>query len=110
MAIILEAVAANGAVQRVPLADAATVVPAQPGLRYRLFNDTGGRVSPAALVKRVDGDLVVEGLADDKSLSLQGFFSRCTPQDPCSMSMENIGGTPEEAVTPATQPVAALPE
>ncbi|MCZ7559975.1 MAG: Ig-like domain-containing protein [Burkholderiaceae bacterium] len=110
MAIILEAVAANGAVQRVPLADAATVVPAQPGLRYRLFNDAGGRVSPAALVKRVDGDLVVEGLADNKSVSLQGFFSRCTPQDTCSMSMENIGGTPDEAVTPATQPVATLPE
>ncbi len=110
MAIILEAVAANGAVQRVPLADAATVVPAQPGLRYRLFNDAGGRVSPAALVKRVDGDLVVEGLADNKSVSLQGFFSRCTPQNACSLSMENIGGTPDEAVTPATQPVATLPD
>jgi len=110
MAIILEAVAANGAVQRVPLADAATFVPAQPGLRYRLFNDAGGRVSPAALVKRVDADLVVEGLADDKSLSLQGFFSRCTPQAPCSLSMENIGGTPDETVTPATQAVAALPD
>ncbi|RPH66714.1 MAG: hypothetical protein EHM83_03300, partial [Burkholderiales bacterium] len=110
MAIILEAVAANGAVQRVPLADGATAVPAQPGLRYRLINDAGGRVAPAALVKRVDGDLVVEGLPEDKSLSLQGFFTRCTPQDACSLSMENIGGEPDEAVTPATQPVAALPE
>lgn len=110
MAIILEAIAANGAVQRVPLADAATVVPAEPGLRYRLLNDAGGRVSPAALVKRVDGDLVVEGLAEEKSVSLQGFFTRCTPQDPCSMSMENIGGTPDETVTPSTQPVASLPD
>ncbi|MCZ2415580.1 MAG: Ig-like domain-containing protein [Burkholderiales bacterium] len=96
--------------QRVPLAGAATVVPAEPGLRYRLLNDAGGRVSPAALVKRVDGDLVVEGLAEEKSVSLQGFFTRCTPQDPCSMSMENIGGTPDETVTPSTQPVASLPD
>ncbi|KAA0209784.1 MAG: hypothetical protein DWB43_13650, partial [Lautropia sp.] len=110
MAIILEAIAANGAVRRVPLADAATVIPAEPGLRYRLLNDAGGRVSPAALVKRVDGDLVVEGLAEEKSVSLQGFFTRCTPQEPCSMSMENIGGTPDEAVTPSTQPVASLPD
>jgi hypothetical protein len=110
MAIILEAVAANGAVQRVQLADGATAVPAQPGLRYRLLNDAGGRVSQAALVKRVDGDLVIEGLPGDQSLSLQGFFTRCTPQAPCSMSMDNIGGTPDETVTPATQPVAALPE
>ncbi len=110
MAIILEAVAANGAVQRVPLSDATTTVAAQPGLRYRLLNDAGGRVSQAALVKRLDGDLLVDGLPEGKILSLEGFFTRCTPQDTCALSMDNIGGAPDETVTPATQPVATLPE
>ena len=110
MAIILEAVAANGAVQRVSLGSGANTVPAQPGLQYRLLNDAGGRVSQAALVKRVDADLVIEGLPGDQSLSLQGFFSQCTPQASCSMSMENIGGEAGEAITPATAPVATLPE
>ncbi|GMV01607.1 MAG: hypothetical protein AMXMBFR52_12630 [Burkholderiales bacterium] len=110
MAIILEAVAVNGAVQRVQLGSGATTVPAQPGLQYRLLNDAGGRVSQAALVKRVDADLVIEGLPGDQSLSLQGFFSQCTPQASCSMSMENIGGEAGEAITPATAPVATLPE
>jgi len=110
MAIILEAVAANGAVQRVSLGSGANTVPAQPGLQYRLLNDAGGRVSQAALVKRVDADLVIEGLPGDQSLSLQGFFTQCTPQASCSMSMENIGGEAGEAITPATAPVATLPE
>ncbi|MCL4182261.1 MAG: hypothetical protein KJ011_02320 [Burkholderiaceae bacterium] len=110
MAIILEAVAANGTVQHVPLAAATTTIPAQPGLRYRLFNDAGGRVSSAALVRRLEGDLLVEGLPEGKVLALEGFFTRCTPQSACALSMDNIGGAAEETVTPATAPVAALPE
>src|SRR5690606_15636120 len=67
----------------------------------------GGRVTHAALVQRVGDDLKVD-LPQDRNLSLEGFFTRCTPETPCALSMENIGGIAGETVTPATQPVAQL--
>src|SRR5690606_13185310 len=108
--LLLETLAADGAVLlRTPLVIGVTLVQAQPGVTYRVVNDFGGRVAHAALVKRVDGDLMVE-LPEDRRVSLEGFFTRCAPDDPCSLSMENIGGATGETVTPATQPVAELPE
>ena len=86
-----------------------TLVPAQPDVTYRVVNEFGGRVAPSALVKRVDADLRID-LPEDRSVSLEGFFTRCTPANPCGLSMENIGGTAAETVTPATQPVAELAE
>jgi len=39
---------------------------------------------------------------------LEGFFTRCPPDDPCSLSLENLGGSATDAITPATRPVAAM--
>ena len=94
---------------RTPLVVGVTLVPAQPDVTYRVVNEFGGRVAPSALVKRVDADLRID-LPEDRSVSLEGFFTRCTPASPCALSMENIGGTAAETVTPATQPVAELAE
>lgn len=111
MAILLETLAADGTVLlRTPLVTGVTLVQAQPGLTYRVVNDFGGRVAHSALIKRVDDDLRIEGLPQDRNVSLEGFFSRCGPDDSCALSMENIGGTATETVTPATPPVTALPE
>jgi hypothetical protein len=110
MAIILETVAADGALLlRTPLVIGITLVQAQPGLTFRVVNDFGGRVAHSALVKRVGDDLRIE-LPQDRNVSLEDFFTRCTPEASCSLSMENIGGTADEAITPATAPVAGLPE
>lgn len=110
MAIFLETLAADGALLlRTPLVIGVTLVQAQPGLTFRVVNDFGGRVAHSALIKRVDDDLRVE-LPQDRNVSLEGFFTRCTPEASCSLSMENIGGTADEAVTPATAPVAELPD
>jgi len=110
MPIVLEATGASGDVQRIPLSGGANSVRALPGLKYRLVDSEGGRVAETALVKRIGDDLVVEGLADGASVSLEGFFTRCAPGDACSLSMENIGGSAAEAILPSTQPVAALSE
>src|SRR5690606_13601625 len=106
--LLLETLAADGAVLlRTPLVTGVTLVQAQPGVTYRVVNDLGGRVTHAALVQRVGDDLKVD-LPQDRNLSLEGFFTRCTPDSPCALSMENIGGVAGETVTPATQPVAQL--
>src|SRR5690606_33841516 len=106
--LLLETLAADGAVLlRTPLVTGVTLVQAQPGVTYRVVNDLGGRVTHAALVQRVGDDLKVD-LPQDRNLSLEGFFARCTPETPCALSMENIGGVAGETVTPATQPVAQL--
>jgi len=109
MAIILEAVAANGTVERIPLpASSPTTVPAEPGYRYRLVDEAGGRAAASPEVKRLGGDLVVEGLNDGQTLRLEGFFTRCAPQDSCALSLENLGGSASEAITPASEPVGAF--
>jgi hypothetical protein len=106
--LLLETLGADGAVLlRTPLVIGVTLVQAQPGVTYRVINDLGGRVTHAALVQRVGDDLKVD-LPQDRNLSLEGFFTRCTPADPCALSMENIGGVAGETVTPATPPVAQL--
>jgi hypothetical protein len=110
MNILLETLAADGTLLlRTPLVIGVTLVQAQPGQVYRVVNDFGGRVGHAALVKRVDADLWVE-LPQDRNISLEGFFTHCTPEASCTLSMENIGGSAGEAVTPATVPVAELPD
>src|SRR5690606_35418680 len=102
MATILEAVAADGAVQRLPMSAAGqTAVAAEPGYRYRLVDDAGGRVAASAQVKRIGGDLVVEGLEQDRSVVLEGFFTRCAPANDCALSLENLGGTAADTIVPA---------
>lgn len=109
MATILEAVAADGAVQRLPMSAAGqTTVAAEPGYRYRLVDDAGGRVAASTQIKRIGGDLVVEGLEQDRSVVLEGFFTRCAPANDCALSLENLGGTPADAIVPATAPIGAL--
>lgn len=109
MAIVLETLAADGRVLlRTPLSTGVTRVQAEPGLTYRVVNDFGGRVAQSALIRRLDDDLRIEGLPDARDVALQGFFSRCTPEAGCALSLENIGGTAAEAVTPSTAPVAEL--
>ncbi len=111
MTIVLEAVAANGGVQRLPMAAVGqTSVAVEPGYRYRLVDDAGGRVAVAPQVKRVGSDIVVDGLQDGRSVVLQDFFTRCTPDDACSLSLENLGGTASEVIVPSTQPVGAAPD
>lgn len=108
--LVLETIAADGTVLvRTPLVIGVTLVQAQPGNAYRVVNDLGGRVTNSALVHRVGDDLRID-LPQDRNVSLEGFFSRCSPGSPCTLSMENIGGLPGETVTPATQPVVELPD
>jgi len=109
VAIALETLDAAGTtLLRTPLVSGVTLVTAQPGLTYRLVNDFGGRVAQSALIRRLDDDLRIEGLPGERHVALQGFFSRCTPEAACTLSLENIGGTASETVTPTTPPLTGL--
>ncbi|MCO5101788.1 MAG: Ig-like domain-containing protein [Burkholderiaceae bacterium] len=109
MAIVLEAISTSGAAARVPLpASGPTTVPAEPGYRYRLVDEAGGRVAASPEVKRFGSDLVVEGLNEGQTLRLEGFFTRCAPQDSCALSLENLGGSAGETITPASEPIGAF--
>ena len=100
----VEATLPNGATLTTAV-DGATRVPAQAGVRYRIVPDTPAATPP--LIKRAGDDLVLEGLPGEGTVVLEGFFN-CAPQDPCSLSLENLGGGAGETITPATRPVAAL--
>lgn len=100
MATLLETLAADGTLLlRTPLVIGVTLVQAQPDLVYRVVKNFGGKMSHAALVKRVDADLRIE-LPQDRNISLEGFFTHCTPEASCSLSMENIGDAADETTTP----------
>ncbi|MCM5571737.1 Ig-like domain-containing protein [Burkholderiaceae bacterium FT117] len=108
MTAILEVVSAAGGIESLPLTDRAPALQAQPGARYRIALEADASLPVAPTVKRLGDDLVVEGLPEGRSLTLEGFFVRCPPDAPCSMSLENLGGTAADAITPTTRPVAAM--
>jgi hypothetical protein len=100
----VEAILHGGATQTTAV-DGTTRIPARAGVHYRITPDAPSATPP--LIKRGGDDLVVEGLPGEGSLVLEGFFS-CSADDPCSLSLENLGGSTTDAITPATRPVAAM--
>ncbi|MEZ5728853.1 MAG: Ig-like domain-containing protein [Burkholderiaceae bacterium] len=108
MALFIEAVGAEGVLQRAPVSGRDLQLTARPGLTYRLVRDADlpPDVNPA--IKRYDNDLVLEDLPDGSTVRISGFFSNCTPEQVCALSLEGIGGGTGDVITPAAEPVAAL--
>lgn len=103
----LQVIDPAGNITDVSLASARSQVDAAPGYSYQIRGDG---VQPAPRLLRIDGDLVIEGLPGGQELVLAGFFSACTPEQVCTAAISNFEGANNVAITPATQPLAALAE
>ena len=110
MAIFLEVIDAAGNITRLPVEDGRIDVAAQPGTIYRVVDENGGPIGAGPRVLRVDDDIVITDLPAGEVVGLTDFFSACTPTQPCTLSLQEIGGSDGETVTPASEPVAALQE
>lgn len=110
MAIFLEVIDAAGNITRLPVENGRIDVAAQPGTIYRVVDQNGGPIGAGPRVLRVDDDIVITDLPAGEVVGLTDFFSACTPTAPCTLSLQELGGSAGETVTPASEPVAALQE
>lgn len=111
MPLVLEATGPNGVVQRQPLVSGLARTQADKGVRYRIVDADGKRLEIEATVKRIDDDLLIEGLPGGDVVQIDDFFSRCTPTESCVLSLEGIAAPgPVAEITPATEPLAATRE
>jgi hypothetical protein len=110
VALELQTVVLGSALQRLTLGEGRTRVPARPGSEFKIVDDAG-KVIPDTSVKRVDNNLVVEGLPGGRSVEITDFFTACAPSgaSSCSLSMAELGST-AVPITPASDPIAALPD
>src|SRR5690606_19789500 len=108
MSLIVEATGQTGVIERIAVGEGKTVVPAQPGVIYRILDETGGPPTASATVRRVGDHLVIEGLAQEATVQLTDFFFVCTPSTPCTLDLEGLGGARGETINQLSEPVAAL--
>ncbi len=110
MAVFLEVIDAAGNVTRLPVENGRVDIAAQPGTIYRLVDQNGAALGTGPRVLRVEEDLIITDLPGGDIIGITEFFSACTPTTPCTLSLEELGGSAGETVTPASEPVAALQE
>ena len=108
MALFIEAVGASGVVQKAPINGRKLQLTARPGLSYRIVDENGAKPDLSLTIKRVDNDLLIEGLPSDSSVQVVRFFANCTPESSCVLVVDGIGGQAGAPITPATEPIAAL--
>lgn len=96
--------------ERLALGQGRTRVAARPGAQYRVIDDAG-QVPAGVLVKRVENDILVEGLPDGRSVEISDFFSTCGPDGAtsCRLSTAELGGS-SGPITPSSDPIGALPD
>jgi len=110
MTIFLEVIDAAGNITRLPVENGRIDVAAQSGTIYRVVDENGGPIGTGPRVLRMDDDIVITDLPAGEVIGLTDFFSACTPTAPCTLSLQELGGTAGQTVTPASEPVAALQE
>ncbi len=106
MATILKVIDPAGNITEVVLEAQRSAIDAAPGYSYLL----DGAGAPAPRILRVDGDLVIEEMPGGQALVVADFFTACTPDEVCTAAVSNFDGASNLAITPATQPLAALTE
>lgn len=110
MALFLEVIDAAGNATRLPVENGRIDIAAQPGTIYRLVDENGAAIGSGPRVLRIEEDLVITDLPQGEVIGLTEFFSACSPADPCTLSLAELGGSPGQTITPASEPMAALQE
>ncbi len=97
----------TGQIARASLDTTRTDIDAAPDHIYRIARVS---IGPGTRVIRDGDDLVVIGLADGRELAIIGFFVKCRPGDVCTLALAGDETRPDATITPATQPINALPD
>ncbi|MEI7443804.1 MAG: hypothetical protein WCK28_02850, partial [Burkholderiales bacterium] len=111
MALQIEQQTRDFGVVRTPIVGERTRVVVRPGDAFRFVDDTTGKPplrAPRMRVRRIDNNLIIDGLPEGREVQLNNFFGACRPGAECTVSLEGIGfpGTPP--ITEESLPQAAL--
>ncbi len=113
MALILETRWADGSTSRLPLQAGRNRAPVDASSTYRIFDDQTG-LSPGSMsVRRVDSDLVIDGLGPTGTqagitVEFPEYYNLCSTSSSCEVVIESGGGTAPVKITAATEPIGAL--
>ena len=116
MALLLEIKAADGLASRTRLEAGNNRFTVRLGDSYRILDEQTGLPPPGITVKRVDNNLVVDGLgsADGPAgsapvtVEFAEFYSVCSAGSPCELLVDQGPGGNPIAITPGSQPIGAL--
>ena len=115
MALLIEIKAADGLASRTRLEAGNNRFTVRLGDSYRILDEQTGLPPPGITVKRVDNNLIVDGLgnadganSEPVTVEFAEFYSVCSAGSPCELIVDQgPGGTPV-AITPGSQPIGAL--
>ena len=110
MALQIEQQTRDFGLVRTPLGPERTRVIVRPGDTIRFVDDSGQPPAraPGIRVRRLDNNLIIDGLPDGRVVELNNFFGACRPGAECRVSLADIGPPGAAAITEATPPAAAL--
>jgi hypothetical protein len=116
MALFIEIKSADGLASRTRLEAGNNRFTVRLGDSYRIFDDQTGIAPPGMAVKRVDSNLIVDGLGKSEvaaggqptTVEFAEFYSVCSAGSPCELVVDQGPGSPSVAITPGTQPIGAL--
>ncbi len=116
MALFIEIKAADGLASRTRLEAGNNRFTVRLGDSYRIFDDQTGIAPTGMAVKRVDNNLIVDGLGKSEvaaggqptTVEFAEFYSVCSAGSPCELVVDQGPGGATVAITPGTQPIGAL--
>jgi hypothetical protein len=95
---------------RTTLGPERTRVIVRPGDAFRFIDDAGQPIvrAPRLRVRRLDNNLIIDGLPDGREVELNNFFGACRPGAECTVSLAGIGLPGAAVITEDSPPTAAL--
>ena len=109
MALFIEIKSADGMVSRTKLDPGKNRFTVRLGDNYRIVDDQTGVTPEGIAVKRIDNNLIVDGIdTQATSVEFAEFYSVCSAGSPCELTVDKGAGSAPVAITPGTQPIGAL--
>ncbi len=110
MALQIEQQTRDIGVVRTTLGPERTRVIVRPGDAFRFIDDAGQPIvrAPRLRVRRLDNNLIIDGLPDGREVELNNFFGACRPGAECTVSLAGIGLPGAAVITEDSPPTAAL--
>jgi hypothetical protein len=110
MALQIEQQTRDIGVVRTTLGPERTRVVVRPGDSFRFIDDAGQPIAraPRLRVRRLDNNLIIDGLPDGRVVELNNFFGACRPGAECKVSLAGVGLPGAAVITEDSPPTAAL--